>query len=177
MFRLCSLLAALGLASARERQSNNGNGNGNGPPINVPGQLSQHAKEVLDFWTPARVRNAKPRDFVYDSELDVRHLRQLAKPTTSGIADDPFTNENAILKHTAGRILFAMNGNTYVCSGTVVNDGTVGGDKSVILTAAHCVYDDVAKAFATMAMFIPNQDKTTGTGTDNDCSNDPYGCW
>ncbi len=65
--------------------------------------------------------------------------------------------------------------NGYVCSGTVVQDGTEG--ISIILTAAHCVYDDVNKAFAQNVLFIPNQDETTGAGTDQDCSNDPLGCW
>jgi hypothetical protein len=63
----------------------------------------------------------------------------------------------------------------YVCSGTVVADGM--SDRSIVLTAAHCVYDDANKAFARNVLFIPNQDETRGTGTDLDCSNDPLGCW
>jgi len=39
------------------------------------------------------------------------------------------------------------------------------------------VYDDVNKAFARNVMFIPDQDGTTGSGTDRNCSNDPIGCW
>jgi hypothetical protein len=81
-----------------------------------------------------------------------------------------------------GRIYFEMPSNArrtrwagYVCSGTAVQDGTSG--RSIILTAAHCVYDDANKAFARNVLFIPNQDATTGTGTDRDCSNDPLGCW
>jgi hypothetical protein len=83
----------------------------------------------------------------------------------------------------AGRILFEMpkiQGRTttwvaYVCSGTVVTDTKA--DASIILTAAHCVYDDVAKQFARNVLFIPNQAGTTGAGTDTNCSNDPIGCW
>ncbi len=82
-----------------------------------------------------------------------------------------------------GRIYFEMPNNAkrkgpwggYVCSGTVVNDGTTG--RSVILTAAHCVYDDANKAFARNVLFIPNQADTTGSGTDTNCNNDPLGCW
>jgi hypothetical protein len=62
-----------------------------------------------------------------------------------------------------------------VCSGTVVNDGT--GGRSIIITAAHCVYDDANKAFARNVIFIPDQDRTTASGTDRTCSNDPIGCW
>lgn len=81
-----------------------------------------------------------------------------------------------------GRIYFEMPSNArrtrwagYVCSGTAVQDGTSG--RSIILTAAHCVYDDANKAFARKVLFIPNQDATTGSGTDLNCSNDPLGCW
>lgn len=63
----------------------------------------------------------------------------------------------------------------YVCSGTVVTEGATG--RSVILTAAHCVYEDVYKQFATNVMFIPDQDGTSASGSDRDCSNDPIGCW
>jgi hypothetical protein len=86
--------------------------------------------------------------------------------------------------HTAaGRIYFEMPNNAkwkgpwtaYVCSGTVVTDQTSG--RSIILTAAHCVYDDVNKAFARNVLFIPDQAGTTGSGTDLNCANDPMGCW
>jgi len=83
----------------------------------------------------------------------------------------------------AGRIYFQMPANAkrkgpwngYVCSGTVATDGVTG--RSIIITAAHCVYDDANKAFARNILFIPNQAGTTGTGTDTNCSNDPMGCW
>jgi hypothetical protein len=86
------------------------------------------------------------------------------------------------IQNAVGRIYFEMPSNSrrtrwagYVCSGTVVNDGTTG--RSVIQTAAHCVYDDAYKAYARNVLFIPNQDGTTGAGTDLNCANDPLGCW
>jgi len=83
----------------------------------------------------------------------------------------------------AGRIYFQMPSNAkgkrrwtgYVCSGTVIADQASG--RSIILTAAHCVYDDANKAFARNVLFIPNQAGTSGSGTDLDCNNDPLGCW
>jgi hypothetical protein len=56
-----------------------------------------------------------------------------------------------------------------------VTDGST--SRSMIQTAAHCVYDDAYKAFARNVLFIPYQDGTTGSGTDLNCANDPYGCW
>jgi len=102
-------------------------------------------------------------------------------PPPSGggvIANNRWTNGGAI-QTSAGRLLYEMPNNGgwsgYVCSGTVVNDGVTG--RSIIITAAHCVFDDADSAFARNVIFIPNQDQTTGSGTDRDCSNDPEGCW
>jgi len=75
----------------------------------------------------------------------------------------------------AGRLLFEMGESYYVCSGTVAtDDGTSG--RSIILTAAHCVYDDTGNAFASNVLFIPDQAHSTGK-TDFNCGNDPIGCW
>jgi hypothetical protein len=88
------------------------------------------------------------------------------------------------VQEAAGRILFEMpkpaQGRkpptwvAYVCSGTVVIDPRL--NASIILTAAHCVYDDVSKVFARNVIFIPNQ-AGSGTPTDSNCGNDVMGCW
>lgn len=75
----------------------------------------------------------------------------------------------------AGRVLFQLTDGWYVCSGTVVTDGASG--RSIVLTAAHCVFDDVNKNFALNAYFIPSQDDGGSDRTDFDCNNDKYGCW
>jgi hypothetical protein len=97
------------------------------------------------------------------------------------VANDPWTTGGSV-QNAAGRIYFEMPTTSqlttwagYVCSGTVAEDATTG--RSVIITAAHCVYDDVHKVFARNVLFIPNQDGTSGAGTDLNCSNDPMGCW
>jgi len=56
-----------------------------------------------------------------------------------------------------------------VCGGVIY-------DATHVLTAAHCVYDDVAKVFARNVLFIPDQ-VASGTRTDTDCTNDDLGCW
>ena len=102
-------------------------------------------------------------------------------PGGNVITNSPWT-DGGLIQETAGRLLYEMPSNqrrkrwvAYVCSGTVATDGTSG--RSVIITAAHCVYDDANGAFARNVLFIPNQNDTTGSGTDSDCSNDPVGCW
>ena len=102
-------------------------------------------------------------------------------PDASVVANAAWT-EGGPVQTAAGRIYFEMptsktlrTWSGYVCSGTVVQDSAT--DRSIILTAAHCVYDDVNKAFARNVLFIPNQAGTTGAATDKDCTNDPLGCW
>jgi len=100
--------------------------------------------------------------------------------TNDTVTNSVWSTEDSI-KSAAGRIYFEMPGNStrtlwygYVCSGTVVTDNVSG--RSVIMTAAHCVYDDSNKSFARNVLFIPNQ-AASGTKTDLNCSNDIMGCW
>jgi len=103
-------------------------------------------------------------------------------PTGGDMVTNSHWSDGGAIQQRVGRIYFEMPSNPrhkrwagYVCSGTVVTDGETG--RSVIITAAHCAYDDANNAFARNVLFIPNQDETTGTGTDSNCDNDPLGCW
>lgn len=100
-------------------------------------------------------------------------------PDGDVVVNSPWTGGGAV-QTAAGRIYFEMPArgnrwNGYVCSGTVIEEEA--SDASIVLTAAHCVYDDVNKVFARNVLFIPDQVNTTGVGTDLDCANDPLGCW
>ncbi len=104
-------------------------------------------------------------------------------PPTGDIVTNARWSFGGDIQTSAGRLYYQMASKRgkqlswagYVCSGTVTNDAATG--RSIIITAAHCVYNDESKTFARNVLFIPNQDQTTGTGTDGDCSNDPVGCW
>jgi hypothetical protein len=99
----------------------------------------------------------------------------------TGVADANWCHLG-LVDTAAGRIYFEMPSNAkrkgpwngYVCSGTVVTDGT-SDHRSIVITAAHCVYDDVNKAFARNVLFIPKQYQAGAT--DRNCLNDPLGCW
>lgn len=78
----------------------------------------------------------------------------------------------------SGKVLFAMGTSYYVCSASVVTDGAT--DRSVIVTAAHCVYDETSNAFATHWVFIPNYDAAPAplsTSNDAYCNDTHLGCW
>lgn len=148
-------------------------GNGNGTD-----KRAEHAK-VEAFWTPARVARAVPRDFEIDPETGkAKQVR--ARPAAGGgtTAGTSWTKGGAVLE-TTGKVLFAMGGSYYVCSASVVKDGSVGNGRSIILTAAHCVYDEANNAFATNWMFIPDYDSkpvpldTAGSF----CATTSKGCW
>ncbi len=117
----------------------------------------------------------------------------------TGTASEPVGNavwsSGGTVQTAAGRLYFEMPDEAiptnkwrgYVCSATVAtdddaleghnHDGSFSDHgRSLIITAAHCVYDDAHGAFARNVMFIPNQ-AGSGTKTDLDCSNDVLGCW
>ena len=99
----------------------------------------------------------------------------------SGVVTNTKWTTDGTVQTAAGRLYFEMPANgrnrwtAYVCSGTAVSDSASAA--SLILTAAHCVYDDTHKAFARHVLFIPNQAGTTASGTNTTCTDDPLGCW
>ncbi|KAL3791010.1 hypothetical protein HJC23_002999 [Cyclotella cryptica] len=97
-------------------------------------------------------------------------------PLLSEVVEDSDWPYNGAIQSATGRILFRFSSDqVFKCSGTVIQDDTTA--RSIVLTAAHCAYDDMLKEFASMAVFIPDQDGTLGSTSDFDCSNDVYGCW
>jgi V8-like Glu-specific endopeptidase len=133
-------------------------------------QQTRH-EQIVAYWTPARVANAIPRDFVFD---EARGFVQRARPgggggggTTTGSS----WNGEGLIKEASGKVLFTMGGSNYVCSGSVATDGVTG--RSLVLTAGHCAYDETNRAFATNWLFVPDYDESP-TFT---CAQTEYGCW
>jgi hypothetical protein len=81
----------------------------------------------------------------------------------------------------SGKVLFALGSNYYVCSASVVKD--TASDRSIVVTAAHCVYDETKDGdagFAKNWVFIPNYDASPAplsTSNDSYCADTEYGCW
>jgi len=163
---------------------------------------SEKNKRIFDHWQPERIKNATPRDLIIDAKgngylrgkqgnlIPHGHDKKAEAVATQAaevnaanyIVTNSGWDNGGLVQQTAGRIYFEMpqrrnlrRWDGYVCSGTVATESVTG--RSIIITAAHCVYDDVNKAFARNVLFIPNQDGTTGSGTDTNCNNDPVGCW
>ena len=152
-------------------------------------------ERVIDFWTHERVARAMPRDFVFDPG---RGFIQIAKPDNPGNGNgkggggdggDGDSNlvtgaswaTGGLVAQTTGKVLFAMGTSYYVCSASVVADPDgLGDDDSLILTAAHCAYDESNREFATNWVFIPAYDEAPAplsTDQSRYCPDTRYGCW
>lgn len=148
---------------------------------------SEHAR-IVEFWTAERIAAAIPRDLVLDGPLAPGTL---AKPdgvgngngkngggdgggdtsTSTAVEGAPW-NGGGTVRSTTGKVLFTLGFTYYVCSGTVVDDTVA--DRSLVLTAGHCVFDEASNTWATNWMFMP--DFAAG-GQLFDCFSTVYGCW
>ena len=133
------------------------------------------AQDTFDYWTKAKVDAAIPLDMVVYVDGPSR-LRSRSLVVNNDPWSDP--GQGGAIEDSAGRLLFSKKsgGGDFWCSATVIDDdGTVG--RSLIVTAAHCVCDIATDQWYTNFLFIPNQDDGQADGSDDVCTNDPYGCW
>ncbi len=170
-----------------------GAGNGNGG--NSDAARAEHQR-IVDFWTPERVAQAVPRHFVFDPGTG-RFSPSKGKPPDTpggggggggGGGDDGPTvvtgsswKKGGEIDGAIGKVLFSLGSTYYVCSATVIDDGSeVMNDSATILTAAHCVFDESpGGGFASNWMFIPDYDDQPASLTTNRsfCDATAYGCW
>lgn len=139
---------------------------------------AEHAR-IVAYWTPARVASAIPRDFIRQPDGT---FSPKAKPGSPGKPGGGGGGDGGVVKGASwtgggaihdrsGKVLFTMGNSQYVCSASAVTDGRT--DYSLVLTAAHCAYDEVAEEFAANWMYIPDFDASP-TFT---CASTKYGCW
>lgn len=163
----------------------------------LPAGVAQAASErsgrhdqIVEFWTHARVKQAVPRDFVVDPASGRFQMKKPDNPGggNGGGKGKPGGNGGTTVlgsswngggdvADTTGKVLFAMGGSYYVCSASLVDESA--GDRSIVLTAAHCAYDETAQQFATNWVFIPNYDAAPAPLDTNQsfCADTLHGCW
>ena len=155
----------------------------------TPQNAGKHARDaVLAYWTPERVAQAVPRDVSPDRKPSFKP-REMAKPQQPGgggsgggstVTGTAWTGGGKV-KATTGKVLFTMDGEDYVCSGSVAQDSNT--STSLILTAGHCVYDESGSGFATNWVFVPDYETGGAIVTNPDgshsftCNTTPHGCW
>lgn len=134
-------------------------------------------ERVVAYWTPERMRAAIPRDFVRQADGSFRLApTPKAKPggsTANVVAastGSSWSGGGDVVQRT-GKVFFTMGGFNYVCSGSVAEDSA--SETSIVLTAAHCVFDNVEQAWATNWTFVPAFDLAPY----RTCASTSLGCW
>lgn len=142
-----------------------------GTPAQANSSASDRAEDarVLAYWTPARIANAKFRDYV---RTDAGKMVTRAKPPTGGVVTGASWPNGGAIQQRSGRILFSSGGSDWICSGSVVNDASTSNGYSIVLTAGHCVFDG-SDGWSYNFLYLPNFDAQPSY----DCATRADGCW
>jgi hypothetical protein len=126
---------------------------------------------AVAYWTKERIAHAIPRDFVRPAGGSfIPAARPPGGGGGGGVTGASWTGGGVVVEQ-SGRVLFTLGGTDYICSASVVDDTNA--NYSVIITAAHCAYDEVADVFATNWVYYPAFDRSPSY----DCASAIYGCW
>ncbi len=151
-----ALMMAAGLTPAAGASGNTG-GTGNPPDHAVERHAAATTKaqqaRVIDYWTPARMRAAIPR------EAKINPKAKGSKPGGGGGSAKAVA---VPVDSREGKVFFTMGGSNYVCSGTA----TTSTNADVVTTAGHCLNEGPG-AYATNFAFVPAYLD----------GNRPYGTW
>ncbi|HYQ64077.1 peptidase [Actinophytocola sp.] len=164
-WRSAVVLAAAGLAVALVQPAAQ---SAPGVTVHLAADTPAKAAAVAARWTPEAMRDAVPLDLpaVDPAKLTDDVLKGLPE-VVPGVRPAAFPSGGAAwtgggkVVSTAGRVFFTYQGRQASCSGNAVTSG----NKSVVITAGHCVKLD--GAFHTNWAFVP--------GYNN--GNAPYGTW
>jgi hypothetical protein len=110
--------------------------------------VAKSAAAIASYWTPARMRAAKPAVKVLTPSGKPAPAKPKAPRAWSSFeVTTPYTD---FPTSTHGKVFFTLGGVDYVCSGTAL----LSGNKSVVWTAGHCVNEGPGD-FATSWAFVP----------------------
>ena len=143
-------------------------------------EKAEHAR-ILRYWTPKRMKNAIPRDFVLTKRGVVpagKGSGKRGKPggggggggSTNTVTGASWDTKDHGLTET-GKVFFTLGSTNYVCSGSTVNDGRK--DYSLVLTAGHCAIDESNGTFASNFMYVPAYDEVASLN----CFSTPGACY
>ena len=122
---------------------------------------------IVDYWTPARMRNAVSADtLVADRDKSTAtgrvatgapqvvgaKVKPPKPPKGADFIGDYYTGGGQVVQ-TTGKVFFTLGGTNYVCSGS----STTSGNHDLVSTAGHCVNEGPG-AYATNWAFVPAYD-------------------
>ncbi len=127
-------------------------------------------QRIRDYWTPARMRNAKDADAGISRKAAASAAKAtVARGTAETVAGTPAGGSGgtaqraaASVTSTTGKVYFTLGGGNYVCSGAATSSS----NRSVVTTAGHCVNEGPG-SFATNWAFVPAYNNGSR----------PYGTW
>ncbi len=108
------------------------------------------------YWTMRRMLGAVPVEPPSEpaSSFDLDSpLATTRSATASAAADGDFlpSDTEAFPLRVHGKVFFRVDGQDYVCSGTVVHSK----GRNVVFTAGHCVFDETSRLYAEELVFVP----------------------
>ena len=172
---------------------------GAAPADNANDRARAEHERIVAYWTPERMRAAIPRDFVRRADGSFALASPKGKPdggagkgkpggggdpapgpdypAEGSSTGKPWTLGGTVDQRT-GKVFFTSGAWGYVCSGAVADDGS--GPRALVLTAAHCVFDNERKGrkpapgFVSNWLFVPDY---APTGFLTDCAAAGQPCW
>ena len=109
------------------------------------------------YWTPERLRSARPYPLpLLRDPADDFQAGADAQPRDYGTSGLDFSSSRVVPADArlsypysaVGKLFFNAGGESFVCSAATVS-------ARLVLTAAHCIYDEVVGEFSTDLMFAP----------------------
>ena len=143
--------------------------------VSTPPPKGDTYEHAVKYWTFERIKNAMTRDFFYNQSTSLFD-RSSRKPSSAVSLGLPWTKGGEVAEAT-GKVFFTMGSSDYVCSGSVVTDTRA--SRSLVLTAAHCAYDETNLRFARNWIFVPAYSDSPAPFDANGefCASTKYGCW
>jgi hypothetical protein len=139
------------------------------PPVAIPG--AQSAGKVAGYWTPDRMRGARPMKPVTVTPESSGPVPSTAQVTSQTAGPVPYssielTDTVSFPNRVQGKVFFTRPGvGNFVCSGTAVDAG----NRSTVITAGHCIHQ--GGIWSTNFAFAPAYHNVNGIGVA------PYGLW
>lgn len=119
------------------------------PPDHAPPGADAGGSAIVEYWSPARMKDAKPRGLGKSGGKAQGGGKGGASYTRSAVTS-PTTYPN----RTNGKVFMTFGTTDYQCSGTAVASA----NDSLVWTAGHCLYDAATGGYARNFMFVPAYD-------------------
>ncbi|MGN9808624.1 trypsin-like serine peptidase [Micromonospora sp. BQ11] len=145
---VASVLAGAGPATAGDRPGAAApEARGAGVVTHRAADDTAEQRRITDYWTPARMRAARPADVVAPARSTaaprpggrptvVAPTPAPASPAARALASSIEWTGGGTVAWTTGKVFFTRLGYEWVCSGSVVSSA----NKDMVVTAGHCVH-------------------------------------